>query len=80
MAGSVVFGGSNTGDMYAMDAETGVIVGSFSTAGSVNSGPSVVGKTILWGSGYTRGGKIPDDKLYRFSPRLGKNLPGFGEN
>ena len=57
LANGVVFGGSMSGattanTMFALDAQTGAILYSFDSGGSVGSGASVVNGTVYWGSGY----------------------------
>lgn len=78
VAGGVVFAGSDgtggaggAGAMYALNGDTGQIEWSFPTAGSVNSGPAIVGGDVFWGSGYSPlsglGITTKDNKLYMFS-------------
>lgn len=76
-ANGVVYAGSAEGsgaNMYALDAETGFVLWSFSSGGSVFSAPAVVHGRLFWGSGYTRNAACPNgfnscvanDKLYAF--------------
>lgn len=67
LANGVVYAGSMDmeGHMYAMDAETGEILWSFASGGSVNAAPTVVDGTLYWGSGYRNG--FSNDRLYAFS-------------
>ncbi len=73
VANGVVYGSSmaKTGSqMYALDARTGAILWQFAAGSSVNSGPSVVGGTVFWGSGYARLGAAVgsgNTRLYAFS-------------
>jgi polyvinyl alcohol dehydrogenase (cytochrome) len=67
-AAGVVYAGSLSGDMVAMDGDSGAILWSFASGGSVICGPSIVNGTVFWGSGY-RIGK-GNNKLFAFS--LGK--------
>jgi polyvinyl alcohol dehydrogenase (cytochrome) len=68
VANGVVYAGSYSGQMYAIDAKTGAVLWSFSSGGSVIDGPSIVDGVVYWGSGY---GHIPpgtsNNKLYAFS-------------
>jgi len=66
-ANGVVYGGSLSGKMLALDAQTGKILWTFTTAGSVIDGPSIVNGVLYWGSGYGRVGGTPNNKLYAFS-------------
>ena len=71
VANGVLYGGSmdRAGHMYAMDAKTGVILWTFASGGSVNSGPAVVDGVVYWGSGYGRMGLgSHNNKLYAFAP------------
>lgn len=77
VANGVVYAGSaegSGGNMYALDAETGTVLWSFASGGSVFSAPAVVHGRLFWGSGYTRNAACPDgfnscvanNKLYAF--------------
>jgi polyvinyl alcohol dehydrogenase (cytochrome) len=66
-ANGVVYAGSLSGAMYALNARTGQILWRFLTAGSVIDGPSVVNGVLYWGSGYGRVGGTPNNKLYAFT-------------
>jgi polyvinyl alcohol dehydrogenase (cytochrome) len=72
-AGGVVYAGSLSGDMVAIDGDTGNILWKFASGGSVICGPSIVTGTVFWGSGYSRGG-TGNNKLFAFS--LGQGRPG----
>jgi polyvinyl alcohol dehydrogenase (cytochrome) len=67
VANGVVYAGSqySSGYMYALDAKTGKILWSFASGGSVDDGPSIVGRFVYWGSGYRIG--TNNDKLYAFT-------------
>ena len=52
VANGVMYAGSYAGQMYALDTITGNILWSFESGGSVLDGPSIVGGTVYWGSGY----------------------------
>jgi len=73
-ANGVVYAGSMSGDMVAIEAKTGEILWKFASGGSVVCGPSIVDGTVYWGSGYANLGKgIGNNKLYAFT------VPGLGE-
>jgi polyvinyl alcohol dehydrogenase (cytochrome) len=66
VANGVLFAGSmdRKGHMYALDGETGDILWSFASGGSVMSAPAVVDGTVYWGSGYSVG--FDNDAFYAF--------------
>jgi polyvinyl alcohol dehydrogenase (cytochrome) len=66
-ANGIVFGGSMDldGHMYAFDAQTGAILWSFASGGSIASAPAVVDGAVYWGSGYHRIG-WSNNKFYAF--------------
>ena len=66
VANGVMYAGSQSGSMYALDAATGKILWSFASGGTVLDGPSIVDGTVYWGSGYNNPG-TPNNKLYAFS-------------
>jgi polyvinyl alcohol dehydrogenase (cytochrome) len=69
VANGVVYVGSmaRTGDqMYALDAATGAILWRFAAGASVNAGPAVVGGSVYWGAGYSRGGGSASNQFYAF--------------
>jgi polyvinyl alcohol dehydrogenase (cytochrome) len=66
-ANGVVYAGSLSGKMFALNAQTGQILWRFATAGSVIDGPSIVNGVLYWGSGYGRVGGTPNNKLYAFA-------------
>ena len=66
VANGVMYAGSQSGSMYALDAATGRILWSFASGGTVLDGPSIVDGTVYWGSGYNNPG-TPNNKLYAFS-------------
>ena len=66
-ANGVVYGGSLSGKMFALNAQTGAILWQYTTAGSVIDGPSIADGVIYWGSGYGRVGGTPNNKLYAFA-------------
>jgi polyvinyl alcohol dehydrogenase (cytochrome) len=71
VANGVMYAGSFSGEMYALDTTTGRILWNFASGGSVIDGPSIVDGTLYWGSGYRN---IPpgigNNKVYAFT------LPG----
>ncbi|HWC95492.1 MAG TPA: PQQ-binding-like beta-propeller repeat protein [Candidatus Sulfopaludibacter sp.] len=67
VANGVVYAGSTSGSMYAMDALSGKILWSFASGGSVIDGPSVVDGVVYWGSGYRIGTGGNNNKLYAFT-------------
>jgi polyvinyl alcohol dehydrogenase (cytochrome) len=67
VANGVVYAGSYSGMMHALDASSGRIVFSFASGGSVIDAPSIVGDTLYWGSGYRRISGIGNNKVYAFS-------------
>jgi polyvinyl alcohol dehydrogenase (cytochrome) len=68
VANGVMYAGSYSGQMYALDARTGKIVWNFASGGSVIDGPSIVDGALYWGSGYRN---IPpgigNNKVYAFT-------------
>jgi polyvinyl alcohol dehydrogenase (cytochrome) len=68
VANGVVFAGSFSGFMYAMDSSTGKILWSFDSGGSVVDGPSIADGVVYWGSGYShiKPGK-GNNKIYAFA-------------
>jgi polyvinyl alcohol dehydrogenase (cytochrome) len=78
VANGVVYAGSYSGEMYALEATSGKILWNFASGGSVIDGPSIVDSTLYWGSGYRN---IPpgigNNKVYAFALAGGKD---HGEN
>jgi polyvinyl alcohol dehydrogenase (cytochrome) len=73
VANGVMYAGSGTGAVYALDTITGNILWSFASGGSVIDAPSIVDGAVYWGSGYRTGPKgIGNNKVYAFTLR-GKN-------
>jgi polyvinyl alcohol dehydrogenase (cytochrome) len=68
VANGVVYAGSYSGQMYALDTRTGTILWNFASGGTVIDGPSIVDGTLYWGSGYRN---IPpgigNNKVYAFT-------------
>ena len=69
VANGMVYAGSYSGFMYAVDAHTGKILWSFNSGGSVVDGPAIVDGVVYWGSGYShiKPGK-GNNKVYAFAP------------
>lgn len=67
-ANGVVYAGSQSGDMVALEAKSGKILWKFASGGTVVSAPSIVNGSLYWGSGYGRAG-TPNNKLYSFTVR-----------
>ena|SRR5438874_6869651 len=74
VANGVVYAGSYSGSMNALDARTGAVLFTFASGGSVIDAPSIVTGTVYWGSGYRRiAPGIGNNKLYALSlPAPGK--------
>jgi len=68
VANGVMYAGSQSGSMYALDAASGKVVWSFASGGSVVGGPAIVDGVVYWGSGYRNSG-TGNNKLYAFSLR-----------
>jgi len=68
VANGVMYAGTTDeeGHMYAFNAETGQILWSFESGGSVMSSPSIVDGVLYWGSGYTKWGCYGNNQLYAF--------------
>jgi polyvinyl alcohol dehydrogenase (cytochrome) len=69
VANGVVFAGAmdTVGTMYGFDAETGEVLWSFESGGSVISGAAIAQGSVYWGSGYGRLGGSPNNQLYAFT-------------
>jgi polyvinyl alcohol dehydrogenase (cytochrome) len=70
VANGLIYAGSSSGFMYALDAATGNVLWSFDSGGSVLDGPSIVDGVLYWGSGYGPDKATPgvgNNKLYAFS-------------
>lgn len=51
-ANGVVYAGSTSGRMYALDADTGRVLFDHQGEGTSNAGPAIVDGTVYWGNGY----------------------------
>lgn len=68
VSGDVVFAASYSGNMHALNANTGEILFTFMSGGSVIDGPSIVDDTVYWGSGYKHiPPGTPNNKVYAFT-------------
>ena len=69
-ANGILYAGSYSGAMYALKAETGEVLFTFASGGSVIDAPSIVNGTVYWGSGYRN---IPpgtgNNKVYAFTAK-----------
>jgi polyvinyl alcohol dehydrogenase (cytochrome) len=69
-ADGVMYAGSSSGHMYAMNAATGSILWDYPGQGSSIAGPAIVNGVIYWGNGYARLGPpigTPSDIFYAFA-------------
>ena len=71
VSNGVVYAGSMSGHMYALDAENGKIGWTYLGAGSSNAGPAIDNDgAVFWGNGYERFGLgTPGHTFYAFSRR-----------
>ena len=67
VANGVMYAGSNSGQMYALDATNGNILWNFASGGTVIDGPSIVDGTLYWGSGYRNILGTGNNKVYAFT-------------
>jgi len=67
VANGVMYAGSNSGQMYALDATNGNILWNFASGGTVIDGPSIVDGTLYWGSGYREIAGTGNNKVFAFS-------------
>jgi len=67
VANGILFSGTGGGLMIAMDASTGEILWDMQTSGSIVSAPSIVNGKLIWGTGYTPGFGVPNDKVFALS-------------
>src|SRR6266567_2305498 len=78
VANGVMYAGSNSGQMYALNTTTGNILWSFASGGSVIDGPSIVDGTLYWGSGYKEIRGTGNNKVFAFS--LARSEDGNGHS
>jgi polyvinyl alcohol dehydrogenase (cytochrome) len=69
VANGVVYAGSFSGSMYALDGKKGKILWSFNSGGSVIDGPAIADGVVYWGSGYghIKPGKS-NNQVFAFAP------------
>lgn len=73
VANGVVYAGSYSGAMHALDAASGNVLFTFASGGSVIDAPSIVNGTVYWGSGYRRIRGIGNNQVFAFTlPRSGR--------
>lgn len=63
----VLFAGSTSGYMVALDGNSGRRLWTFNAGGSIIGGPSVYNETVYWGAGATRSGPGSVHTMYAFS-------------
>jgi polyvinyl alcohol dehydrogenase (cytochrome) len=77
VANGVMYAGSYSGQMYALDIQSGQILWNFASGGTVIDGPSIVDGSLYWGSGYRN---IPpgigNNKVYAFTVAGSDNRGG----
>ncbi|HEY1767919.1 MAG TPA: PQQ-binding-like beta-propeller repeat protein [Terracidiphilus sp.] len=66
VANGVLYAGSQSGGMYALDAANGKILWSFASGGSVMDGPAIADGVVYWASGYGHDGGTFNNKVYAF--------------
>jgi polyvinyl alcohol dehydrogenase (cytochrome) len=77
VANDVMYAGSYSGQMYALNTKNGEILWNFVSGGSVIDGPSIVDGTVYWGSGYKNiSPGVGNNKVYAFSLTGKKNGGG----
>ena len=81
VANGVMYAGSYSGQMYALDTRTGNILWNFASGGSVIDGPSIADSVLYWGSGYRN---IPpgigNNKVYAFTLAGSDDRGGHSDN
>jgi polyvinyl alcohol dehydrogenase (cytochrome) len=81
VANGIMYAGSYSGQMYALDTRSGNILWNFASGGSVIDGPSVVDGVLYWGSGYRN---IPpgvgNNKVYAFTVADSDDRGGHSDN
>lgn len=63
----VLFTGSSSGAMVALDANTGFRFWAFNSGGTVITAPAIFNETVYWGTGYAHGGGVSNPKLFAFA-------------
>jgi polyvinyl alcohol dehydrogenase (cytochrome) len=81
VANGVMYAGSYSGQMYALDSTSGKILWNFASGGTVIDGPSIVDGALYWGSGYRN---IPpgigNNKVYAFTLAGEKDREHFDDH
>jgi polyvinyl alcohol dehydrogenase (cytochrome) len=68
VANGVVYAGSLSGNMHALNATTGQVLFTFASGGSVIDAPSIVNGSVYWGSGYRHlSPGTGNNKVYAFT-------------
>lgn len=67
VANGVLYAGSTTDWMYAINAATGKVLWQKKGQGSSLAGPAVVGGSVYWGNGYTAKWATPGTTFYVFA-------------
>src|SRR5258705_1101542 len=67
VANGVMYAGSNSGQMYALNTKTGNILWNFASGGTVLDGPAIVDGVVYWGSGYRNIRGTGNNKVYAFT-------------
>src|ERR1700738_2245939 len=80
VANGVMYAGSNSGQMYALDAATGNIFWNFASGGTVVDGPSIVDGSLYWGSGYKEIRGTGNNKVFAFSLARSEDGGGHSDN
>ena len=75
-----MYAGSNSGQMYALDATTGNILWNFASGGTVIDGPSIADGVLYWGSGYRNIQGTGNNKVYAFSLARSEDRGGHSDN
>ena len=73
VANGVVYAGSFSGNMYALDSATCKVLWSFASGGSVLDGPAIADGVVYWGSGYPKVSGMQNNKVYAFSLPHGRD-------
>ncbi|WP_067460551.1 outer membrane protein assembly factor BamB family protein [Actinomadura macra] len=71
VANGVLYAGSTTGHMYAVDAATGKVLKDLPGEGTSMAGPAVAGGLVYWGNGYQADWATMARRFYVFGPSGG---------
>src|SRR5438270_4464696 len=80
VANGVMYVGSNSGQMYALNATTGDLLWNFASGGTVIDGPSIVDGTLYWGSGYREISGTGNNKVFAFGLAHSEDGGGHSHN